>query len=70
MGELEEILEVHFRNTMETNLEQLLKMEFPLIKNLKFNLDSKICNIQFDECDYSKEEVEIFINQFIKSELA
>jgi len=47
---------------MEVVLEQALKLRFPKIKNLEIDCGSDICNVKFDEGDYSKEEVEEFIN--------
>ena len=66
MEEVEKYMKYNLRETTRNTLENLLKYEFPQLKNLKI-LDGKNGNfsIQFDEGSVLAEDVSNKINEYI-----
>lgn len=56
-------IDYFYKTDIEHTMYQFIKIEFPNIKNLKVENDT----ITFDEGEYTKQEVETRIAEFIKS---
>jgi hypothetical protein len=64
--DIEEWLKNSYDRDLRHTLEMAILFKFPEIKNLRIESEDKVYSISFQEGDYTKEEVESFLNELQK----
>lgn len=62
-----DFFETHFLNSFCRTVRQSIEFKFPNIKNLEVSFDEEgICHIIFEETEYTRKEVEDYIEEIKK----